>query len=260
MAPKTVYEERKEKEQNSPLLLLESVDKASLATIKIDYQRPDGSWSKVALPSCDFSSCELTVYCHGEFREAAREYGWIGEQRFRNYCRTLLGNARQTWDRAVEAGPNNFQEATFNRALSRVLSEMAGIGAYDHLLEYLAVAKKPYTMTSCELSTRLSTIVEFAPYFLRADNTNGPEILPLQHRTWLVRMHPEAWVRNFVNAGKSAANQTIPQIVEYMTTQNSLEPRTNKSTTPKKRDNDGSDRNDRNHGGRGQGRGFNTGG
>jgi hypothetical protein len=45
-----------------------------------------------------------------------------------------------------------------------------------------------------------------------------------------------------------------------MTTQGSLEPRTNKSTTPKKRDNDGSDRNDRNHGGRGQGRGFNTGG
>jgi hypothetical protein len=73
-------------------------------------------------------------------------------------------------------------------------------------------------------------------------------------------MHQEAWVQNFVNAGKSAANQTIPQIVEYMTTQGSLEPRTNKSTTPRKRDNDGSDRNDRNHGGRGQGRGFHTGG
>ena len=223
MAPTTVLELREQAKRMTPLTLVSNIQKEDLSEVKVEYTRADGSIGKVALPRSDYSSAENLLYCLKEFQEAADEYNWAGQVRFQKYRKTLVGDARETWDAAVAVGPQNHQLATFQLAIREVIRGIAGVGSYDHLIEYMEAAKKPHNMTPSQLAVRLSTLCHSAQYFLQEDGTPGPDITPLKQRRLLLSMHPNPWIEKFTDAGKTAATETTASIVAYMTIQYSKE-------------------------------------
>ena len=270
MAPVTIREAREQAKRLTPLELISKVKKEDLPEVKVEYIRADGSVGKCTLPSSDYSSVENLLYCLKEFQEAATEYNWNGQVRFNKYRKTLVGDARETWDSAIAAGPANHQLATFNLAIREVIRGIAGLGSYDHLMEYMESAKKPIGMSPSQLAIRLSTLCRSAQYLLQEDGTPGPEITDLKQRRLLLSMCPNSWIEQFMNAGKTAATETIASIIAYMTVQYSMEATTTHPTKKQRTENyQGSQggyksyyqgRGGRGYQGRGRGRDYNRGG
>ena len=217
MAPPTVFELREQAKKKSPLLLDSSLVIAEIPLAKVEFQRDDGSYGTVKVPSSDYSSVENIIYCYQEFVEVARVKGWIGANRDDKYRETLNGTARELWDAAVAEGPNNHQEATFRENIRTVLRNIAGLGSYDRLIEYMEKAKKPYKMSPAMVSRRLSTLCRVAPLFLQEDGSEGPEITELKQKRLLLSMMPNDWISKFEDSGATVAESSIAQIVRYMT-------------------------------------------
>jgi hypothetical protein len=224
------------------LLITKDFDYSNIPTEKVEYQRIDGTWSKVQLYSSDFSSCENILACYEHFHEKAREHDWAGQMRFIKWRASLLPAARSIWTSVVAAGPNNYQAATFFLALRTVLSRVAGRGAYEHLKYYLDAAKKPRKMSSAELVARLGEIQTMSSYFLDENGDQGEEFTDAQMRSWFVKLHPNAFIENFNNAGKHSSTETMESLLEYMNTQASQE---SLSSSTKKRSSTSTDDNDK---------------
>jgi hypothetical protein len=215
----TEFERREQLAKKTPILLSKEFDYTKIPREKVEFQRADGSWSKVQLYSSDFSSCENILACYYYFGKKARDYGWNGQLRFTRWSDSLQPAALTTWNSAVAEGPNNFLLATFEQALRLVLSRVAGTGAYEKLRDYLDAAKKPRKMSSAELAVRLKEIQDMSSFFLQEDGTQGARFTDFQLRRWFVNMHPASFITNFNNAGKKAATETIADLIEYFNQQ-----------------------------------------
>jgi hypothetical protein len=260
----TVRDEREKLKRVSPFVLIPSLP-TDWPKTKVEYTRADGSIGKHELPTHSAESVEHILYCLTEFNEAAGRFGWQGQERFQKYRDTLVGNARTKWDFAVQAGPQNHQQATFNQNIRYMITQMVGTQAYDNLLEYLKHAKKPTSMDPSTLIDRAQTLFRYAPY-LSVDGNAGDAVPVAQQRRMILSMFPEPWVRNFKNSGQNPSTVNIADILQYMNEQYSSEVATgdnrkrngNSSSTNTKRIRGGAgdqDQRRERRGGRGGGRG-----
>ena len=80
----TEYMRREALAKQSPLLITKDFDYSNIPTEKVEYQRIDGTWSKVQLYSSDFSSCKNILACYEHFHDEVPLYYNKG------YCAALV--------------------------------------------------------------------------------------------------------------------------------------------------------------------------
>jgi hypothetical protein len=187
MAPSTSHGAREKAKRVSPLLLTtEMPDEWTM--VKVEFTRADGTIGKHSLPSTSAPNPEHLLYVLFEFHEACTQHGWQGQERFQKFRELLLGNAKTQWDLARAQGPPNYQAATFDAAIRRMIGTLSGSReAYDNFMTYLRQVKKPNSMEPAQVFTRCLTLFRYVP-FLSQSNGTAPDPIPeQQHRNF--QMH-----------------------------------------------------------------------
>jgi hypothetical protein len=221
--PKTIFEEREKLRRCSPLLITTTFPEEWQMN-KIEFTRPDGTIGKQSLPTTQMESTEHILYCLTEFNEAALEYSWQGQARFVKYRQTPRGTARTTWDQVLQLGQQNFQVATFNNAIRRMIGQMTGNLGFANFMQYVEHVKKPLKMTPAILVNRLVTLFSYSQYLTMEDGTAPQPIPDVRQREIIVNAFPDAWVDKFRDANMIPATTPIGTILQYMNIQQSHEP------------------------------------
>jgi hypothetical protein len=104
-----------------------------------------------------------------------------------------------------------------------MIASIVGSQSHSNFVSYMQVVKKPAGMTVPEFVERMLLLFRYSVYLLTDDGGEPDPTTELQQRRYIVKAFPEPWITNLTNAGLSAARSTIPEIIDYMQNQASME-------------------------------------
>ena len=179
-----------------------------------------------------------------------------GAELFDNFEELVSNKAESKWEVLTRNIPANLRTPQrFRQAMDDFYLSYCDNDARDTLLKYLQSFKKPYKVPAGEHSDRMETLVDYANRLPGME----PALTADQIKLLIFESYPPRWQHAYIQSGRKIANETLPQVIQYMKDEKSF---TDNITdrNKRKREQDGnhstqSSRRDGSYHGRGRGRG-----
>ena len=185
--------------------------------VKLTMDFSDNTKRTKYVPSFDGSKgIEHLMFVEERFRKAAEKLLLENEELFEYFNEILLGNAQMEWDLLEQTIPE--AEKTTDRFWSTIQNQFyrkyCSSDARDVMFEYLASkCRKPVGMEPRDHANRMQILYRYSNKLPGLEPPKSVE----QQKLLIFRTYPESWRRDYIRAGQKVENDTLQDIVDFMT-------------------------------------------
>ena len=161
---------------------------------------------------------EALLFVEERFRKIARQLDYQDEQLFDNFEECLQDRAEDDWTNLVDmVQPRD--TANFEATIQDFYLKYCSENARDVMYEYLRTkCRKPVGAEPRDHVNRLLTLYRYSSKL----PGNVPAIGEDQQKLLIFQTFPEKWQRQFVRSGRRMHNETMQEIIDFMTTEKGI--------------------------------------
>ena len=185
---------------------------------------------------------EALLFCEERFRKIARQFDYEDEELFDNWEDCLQDRAEDDWTTVVDGvAPRN--TANFNATMQDFYLKYCAEDAKDTMYEYLkTMCRKPVGAEPRDHVNRLLTLYRYTSKL----PGNVPTIQEDQQKLLIFHTFPEKWRKQFVRSGRRLQQETLQQIIDFMTNEKGFADDEAKEAKNKRKSDDSNNNNSRN--------------
>jgi hypothetical protein len=214
---------------------------SALEKAKLTQAYDDGSKRQKYCPM--FSGkhgLEELLFVEERFRKVANHMEWTGEELFEHFEEVLIDTAENQWEDIVgDIDDVDRDEEAFENAIKELYLKYCGGDARDVMFEYLKTqCRKPIGEEPRTHVARLTTLYRYSNKLPGIDPEKDTEHIKMP----IFATFPESWRRDYARSGRKVANDSLQDIIDYMSMEKAFADQEGKD---KKRKNEKEDKNDK---------------
>ena len=185
--------------------------------IKLTMDFNDGTKKTKHVPSFDGSKgIEHLLFVEERFRKAAEKLALENEELYEFFGEIVTGNAQMEWD-LIEQELNEDEKTTerfWELIHNQFYRKYCSSDARDVMFDYLSnKCKKPVGMEPRDHVNRMRILYRYSNQLPGLEPIRTAE----QQKLSIFRTFPESWRRSYIRAGRRVENDSLQEIVDFMT-------------------------------------------